>query len=157
MIAGAAARAFMQSGNYDEAHAVIEAGLDVGWDSALVVLYGECPTQATLKSIERAEKWLVLHPSDAALLLTLGRLCTRQQLWGKAKSYFEASLSLEQSYAGHMQLAHLLEDLGETEAARDHYRKSLELATAALSGPSGERGVIAGQELRHGSRLIADS
>ena len=46
-------------------------------------------------SIERAESWLKQHPDDAALLLTLGRLCAQQELWGKAQSYLDASIAVE--------------------------------------------------------------
>ncbi len=137
IIAAAAARAFALLGNCREAHAAIETSIEDGWDSALVAVYGDCPGEDTLRQIERAEKWLALHPRDATLLLTLGRLCMRQQLWGKAKSYFEASLSLEPGYSGHMQLAHLLERIGEADAARVHFRKSLELAATELRAAGG--------------------
>jgi HemY protein len=141
VIAAAAARAFALIGNCREAHAVLEASIEDHWDSALVAIYADCPGADTLRQIERAEKWLVVHPDDATLLLTLGRLCMRQQLWGKAKSYFEASLSLEQGYSGHMQFAHLLEQIGEADAARDHYRKSLDLAATELRGSGGAAAV----------------
>jgi HemY protein len=58
----------------------------------------------------------------------------RQQLWGKARSYFEAGLSIEESYGGHMELAHLLDQIGDPETARTHYRRSLELAARELRG-----------------------
>ena len=70
--------------------------------------------------------------SRCALLLTLGRLCALQGLWGKAQSYLEASISVEPTYAGHLELARLHERLGNTDAARKHDRESLELALAAL-------------------------
>ena len=57
----------------------------------------------------------------------LGRLCARSQLWGKAKSYIEASLSLEQSFQAHIELARLHDSLGESDAARSHYEASLRL------------------------------
>jgi HemY protein len=71
----------------------------------------------------------------------------RQQLWGKAKSYFEASLSLEQGYIGHMQFAHLLEQIGEADAAHDHYRKSLDLAADELRGSGGTAAVTQAPQL----------
>jgi len=136
--AAAAARAFIAHGEYREAQQIIEASLELDWDSALIDLYGECPGEATLPRIERAEAWLKAHPSDAALLLTLGRLCARQRLWGKARSYIEASLSLEESFKGTMALARLLEETGEAEGARRNYRRSLELAESVLA--DSERG-----------------
>jgi hypothetical protein len=82
------------------------------------------------------------------LLLTLGRLCVRQQLWGKARSYFEAGLSLEESYSGHMELARLLEQIGDPEAARPHYRRSLDLAAVELRGPAADPTVFESAPVR---------
>ena len=132
VIASAAARAFAEAGNNAEVPAIIEASLEDAWDSGLVALYGELPGEDVLRQIEQAEKWLIGHPGDAPLLLTLGRLCVRKQLWGKARSYFEAGLSLEESFAGHMELARLLEQIGDPEAARTHYRRSLDLAAVQM-------------------------
>ena len=55
----------------------------------------------------KAEKWLKRHPEDAQLLMTLGRLCREQQLWGKAESYLEAALAVEPGRAPHLELARL--------------------------------------------------
>ena len=148
VIAAAAVRAFAALGQMSEIPAIIEASLENAWEGALVALYGELPGPDVLRQIEQAERWLALHPSDAALLLTLGRLCVRQQLWGKARSYLEASLSLEQSYAVHMELAHLLDQLGDSESARSHYRVSLELAVAALRGQAVNALVTESPQLR---------
>jgi HemY protein len=62
------------------------------------------------------------------LLLTLGRLCMRQELWGKAQSYIEASLALQPTQEGHMALAALMERLGKPQEAGRHFRRSAELA-----------------------------
>ena len=61
-------------------------------------------------------------PRDGALLLTLGRLCRQQQLWGKARSYLEASLAITPSRAAHIELAQLLDQLEESALATRHYR-----------------------------------
>ena len=131
-IAADAAGAFIAHGDYREAQHIIESGLEREWDSALVALYGECPNAEVLPRIERAETWLRQHPSDAALLLALGRLCARQRLWGKARSYIEASLSLDESFQALMELARLLDEMGDPDAARRYYRRSLEVAEARL-------------------------
>jgi HemY protein len=133
VVAGAAAAAFHGLGQHAEATAIIERSLDQEWDSGLVNLYGECGGADSLRQIEHAERWLKVHRTDAALLLALGRLCARQQLWGKAQSYLEASVALEPTYAAHLKLAQLHERLEHTDAARAHHRASLELAVAQLS------------------------
>lgn len=130
-VALAAARGFIACSKSGQAQRIIEDSLDGTWDSELVALYAEC-TEGAVTAIERAESWLQQHPGDAALLLTLGRLCARQALWGKAQSYLEASLSLEPAYPAHLSLAQLHEKLGNADTAQRHYRESLALAVAEL-------------------------
>lgn len=123
----AGALAFLQFGEGEKAQEIIVQSLSKRWDSELVQLFGTCTSAETLKQIERAEKWLPAHPDDAALLLALGRLCARQELWGKAQSYLEASLSLAPSNDAHVALAQLLEKIGRPDEACHHYRQGLEL------------------------------
>lgn len=127
-IALAAAQGFLAfRDECQTAMAILTDSLETQWDSDLVRLYGECLGKDTLKQIERAENWLKQHPEDAALLQTLGRLCTKQELWGKAQSYLEASLSIEPNAGTHLELAHLLEKIGRAEEAGKHYRESMVL------------------------------
>jgi HemY protein len=109
-------------GECADAQRLIEDALDEQWDSGLAALYGDCAQGDALGRIARAEKWLHEQPGDAALLLTLGRLCRYQQLWGKAESYLEASLSQQPSRAAHVELARLLDSLDRVDDANRHYR-----------------------------------
>ena len=138
-VAAAAARCFIALGGCDKAHRIIENALETGWDSELVGLYAECEGGDAVKRIERAEAWLERHPDDAALLLTLGRLCAGQGLWGKAQSYLDASLAIERTCSAHLAAARLQERLGNAEAARRHYRESLDLALELLKAVTGGR------------------
>ena len=117
-----AARCMLKAGEHAAAQQVIEDGLDEEWSSELVALYGDCKGGDVLGRIARAEGWLQSHPRDTALLLVLGRLCQDKQLWGKAQSYFEASLSLKPSRTAHIALAQLLDRLEQAELANRHYR-----------------------------------
>ena len=126
----AAARYFLALGGVKEAREILEDSLAKHWDSDLVELYGQCADKDVVKQIERAENWLKEHPRDPHLLLALGRLCARQELWGKAQSYVEASLSLEMTREAHLALAQLLEKMNKTDEACKHYRKSLALESA---------------------------
>jgi HemY protein len=128
-VARTAAQLFMALGDCRRAHEIIEAALEAEWSEQLILLYGECLGADTLAQIERAEKWLKSRPHERALLLTLGRLCLAQELWGKAQSYLEASLSEEPSRGAHVALAQLLDRIGKPEDANRHYRAS---AGAAL-------------------------
>ena len=95
-----------------------------GEAEALIRLYGRLAGGGSGR-IGKAEQWLQRYPRDASLLLALGRLCRAQRLWGKAQSYLEASLGLAQSQAAHLELARLLEQLGQTDAANQHYRAAV--------------------------------
>jgi len=138
-VAAAAAQCFIALGGCDKAHRIIDDALEAAWDSDLVVLYSECEGGDAVKRIERAETWLKEHPRDAALLLTLGRLCADRGLWGKAQSYLEASLAIEPTHSANLALARLNERLGNADAARRHYRESLDLALAQLKRVTGGR------------------
>ncbi|MCF8197496.1 MAG: heme biosynthesis protein HemY [Sulfuritalea sp.] len=123
------AHALAASGDCREAQRVIEDALNDNWDSALALAYGQCgqpgePAGDVLGRIAQAEKWLAHHPRDGALLLTLGRLCRQQQLWGKARSYLEAALAVAPSRAAHVELAQLLDQLEESALAVRHYREA---------------------------------
>jgi HemY protein len=138
-IAAAAATAFHEMGLCEDATGIIESSLEADWDGGLVSLYGECRSGNALRQIERAERWLREHRKDGTLLLALGRLCAQQQLWGKAQSYFEASVAVEPTYSAHLELAQLHDRLERADDARTHYRASLELAVVQLKLASGGR------------------
>lgn len=139
LVAAAAATAFSRLGDCRTAHGIVEASLAREWSPHLLPLYAECPEGDAARQIQRAESWLRDHPDDAVLLLTLGRLCTHAGLWGKAQSYMEASLSVEPTFSAYLALAELNERLDRPEAARDAYRKSLDLALAQLRSATGGR------------------
>jgi HemY protein len=123
-----AARMMVAAADFPAAQQTIEDGLDEEWSSDLVALYGQCTGGDALGRIARAELWLNQHPRDAALLLTLGRLCLQKQLWGKAQSYVEASLALGRSREAHIVLAKLLDQFDKPEEANKHYRAAALLA-----------------------------
>ncbi len=50
---------------------------------------------------------------DPALTLTLARLCIANKLWGKARNYLDASLTVEPSADAYAELGRLLVFLGE--------------------------------------------
>ena len=126
-VAGTAARYHLALGSPADAQTIIEQALEREWNSSLVALYGEAGSADAVPQIERAEKWLRQHARDPALLLALGKLCMRQELWGKAQSYIEASLALEATHDGHMTLAALMERIGKPQEAVLHFRRSAEL------------------------------
>jgi len=134
-IAAAAAQQATKLGRARMAREIVEAALDAEWSPQLVALYGQLPERMDGESrvdeargrIERGERWLLEHERDAQLLATLGRLCAQAELWGKARSFLEASLAFEDGRAAHLDLARLAERLGEPADAQQHYRRAAEL------------------------------
>ena len=98
---------------------------DEAWQSELVAIYGRLVGGDQMSRIARGEAWLRQRPGHAGLLLALGRMCARQRLWGKAQSYLEASLSLEETQAGHLELARLGDQLERVDEANRHYRAAV--------------------------------
>lgn len=82
------------------------------------------------KAMELAESWLKTQPKDARLLLCLGQLALKHQLWGKAQSYLEASLSLAPSVDVHLSLAQLFEITDKASLAEQHRQQALQLVEA---------------------------
>ncbi|HQW21220.1 MAG TPA: heme biosynthesis HemY N-terminal domain-containing protein [Rhodocyclaceae bacterium] len=128
-LAAEAARLLIAAGDCLNAQHIIEDALDEEWDSSLLAIYAECRGGDVLGRIAQAEDWLKRQPRDAQLLLALGRLCHRQQLWGKAQSYLEASLSLQATRDVHVELAQLLDHLERPEDANHHYRAAALITT----------------------------
>ncbi len=133
-VAGAAARHALALGLTNLARDAVEKALAKEWAPALAALYGELPGMEppargdeARRRIERAEKWLLDHESDPQLLAALGRLCAHAELWGKAQTYLETSLSFEESRATHLELARLLDRLERGADAQQHYRRAAEL------------------------------
>jgi HemY protein len=138
-VAMAAAECFIALGAASRAQEIIEQSLAQQWDSGLVQLYAEAANEDALTGIEKAERWLQAQPRDAALLLTLGKLCARQGLWGKAQSYLEASIAVDPTWSAQLALARLHEKLGNAEAAHRHARESLDLVIARLQNSGVQR------------------
>ena len=57
-------------------------------------------------------------------MLTLGRLCGQQQLWGKAQSYLEAALAIQPTRIVHIELARLFDQLDQLDQFDDSAEKS---------------------------------
>jgi HemY protein len=138
-VAATAAQSFIALGGCEDAHRIVEEGLERQWDASLLAIYSECFGSDVRQQLERAEKWLQQHPRDAVLLLTLGRLCARQGLWGKARSYLEASLSIEPTHSSHLELGRLLEREGKPAEAAVEYQKALEVTLDQLKQHGGGR------------------
>ncbi|MEX0959135.1 MAG: heme biosynthesis protein HemY [Burkholderiales bacterium] len=138
-IAATAAQGYAALGDCAEANRIVESALAAQWDSGLLALYSECLGPNVNEQLQRAESWLKTHPRDPVLLLVLGRLCAHLELWGKARSYLDASLSIEATHSAHIELARLLERTGKPESAAEQYREALDLTLSQLRQLAGGR------------------
>jgi HemY protein len=102
--------------------------IDQQWDEGLVEVYGRYQARDATTHMTRVEKWLDDYGQNEQLLLALGRISVRAQLWGKAQSYFEASIGARATPAACLELADLFEQqLQQPEKAVEYYRQGLKL------------------------------
>jgi HemY protein len=146
------AELLLARGAQGEAEALLREGLRRAFDERLAAMYGQVETADAGRQLSFAEELLGRQPRSAVLLLALGRLALRARLWGKARSYLEASLGVAPSAEAYCELGNLLEQLGEGGAARDCYRKGLAMGVEAAPVLLPE-GIAAGT--RAGQRLLS--
>ncbi len=121
-------------GTETEMEELIRKVLKYSYEPSLITIYGTLPFEQLNKQLVLAGSWLKTYGQQPELLLLLGKLCVRIQLWGKAKDYFEKCLAQGPNPEASLEFGNLLETLGETEAAVQRYREGL--VHAAQSTPS---------------------
>jgi len=117
-----------QVGEANRAESLLRKSLKTNWDEALVRLYGIVDGEDPQKQLITAESWLRQRPNDPGLMLALGRLSQRNQLWGKARDYLESSIALKLQPEAFVELARLMVRLGEHEKSAEYYQKGLALS-----------------------------
>lgn len=122
-----------------EAEALLRKTLKSRWSGLLVKRYASLDAQVSPKALKVLEGWLKTRGDDAELLYAAGRICIRDELWGKARSYLESALSIRPSPETYQAYGELLSALGEGDAAADAFRNGLSVAagpqTLKLPGP----------------------
>lgn len=116
---------------HDKAEKELAAELKHEWRPALVRLYGLVRATDPVRQLKRAESWLKQYPDDAELLLAAARLCLRNELWGKARSYLDTVVSIRPTPEVYQEFGRLLNQLGDGEGAANAYRAGLSL----IAGP----------------------
>jgi len=115
----------MRTGMHEKAEKDLASALKSEWRTPLVRLFGLVEGPDPSKQLKRAEGWLAKHGEDPDLLLAAARLCLRNELWGKARSYLETVISLRPTPEAYQEYGRLLTQLGEADAAADAYREGL--------------------------------
>lgn len=124
-------RGLVRTGRHDQAAKEIAQELKRSWRAPIVRVFGVVESSDPVAQLKRAEGWLNAHADDPDLLLTAARLCLRNELWGKARSYLETVISIRPTPEAYQEYGRLLNQLGETDAAADAYRDGLGLVAAA--------------------------
>jgi HemY protein len=117
----------IRTGLHDKAEKNLATDLRRDWRPELVRLFGIVEGNDAPRQLKKAENWLKNHGDDADLLLAAARLCLRNELWGKARSYLETVISIRPSPEAYQEFGRLLNRLGEGDAAADAYRDGLSL------------------------------
>ena len=120
----------MRVGLHDRAEKELAASLKSNWRGPLVRLFGLVEATDTTKQLKRAEGWLKNHGEDPDLMLSAARLCLRNELWGKARSYLETVISMRPTPEAYREYGALLAQMGEADAAADAYRDGLGMVAA---------------------------
>ncbi|NHO67868.1 metal-dependent phosphohydrolase [Aestuariicella hydrocarbonica] len=114
-----------REGESSAAEVVLRKALQSDWNDQLILRYGLLRNTDASRQLLKAEGWVKERPGNSALLLTLGRLSMRNELWGKARDYFDHCLKIQASPEAYAEMARLLANLGEHESSTEYYQKGL--------------------------------
>ena len=120
----------MRVGLHDRAEKELASALKSNWRGPLVRLFGLVEATDTTKQLKRAEGWLKNHGEDPDLMLCAARLCLRNELWGKARSYLETVIGMRPTPEAYQEYGALLAQMGEGDAAAEAYRDGLGMVAA---------------------------
>ena len=116
----------------EQAGKAIEVALNKNWSDELIKRYGELDFGTPHQQLLIAESWIQKRPGNARLLVALGRLAMRNELWGKAREYFDTSIEISSTAEAHGELARLLKFLGEERLSYEHQEKFVQGVGAEL-------------------------
>ena len=117
------AQALVENYQDQEAEVIARKALSNQWYEPLVGLYGRLQVKEIHSQIRTVEGWLKTKPQDPALLITMGRLMLRNQQWELAREYFQRSLNQQQTVEATLELARLMEKLGDHKKSADYTSK----------------------------------
>lgn len=93
------------------------------FSETLVNLYGQFFIHA--EQLQFAEQLIKKQPDSAMLYLSLGRICLKSQLWGKAETYLQKSISLKPTCDAYTELGHYFSHFNYLDKACAAYKEAL--------------------------------
>lgn len=108
-----------------EMEELIRKTLKSHWQPELAKIYGTLMLANLNRQLVIAGAWLKMYGQKPELLLLLGKLCVRVQLWGKAKDYYAKCLEQGPHPEASLEYGKLLEQLNEPVEAMQKYKEGL--------------------------------
>lgn len=115
---------------HEDAATLVKSSLKHGWNADLALLFGQLTPDDRTQQLATTEAWLKHFGDKPELLLVAGQLCLRDQLWGRARSYFDRVLASTSRPLALAELGQMFEALEQTDNALQAYRQGLEYLTA---------------------------
>jgi HemY protein len=123
-IAESAIEAFRRAADFSAAADIAERVLRKRFSGTVVDQYAGLDALSGREKLHNMEHWLQRWGPEPALLAALGRVCSEQQLWGKAEAYLRESMAKDDSPGTRLALARLLEQTERSEEATGLYREA---------------------------------
>lgn len=106
--------------------ALLEKAIKKQWNERLVYQYGRLTLGPAFERLKVAEKWRTTYGEEnPVLLLTLGRLACKGQLWGMGQNYLKQSLKLHAEVETFHALAQCYEAEGKDNQAALVYKEAI--------------------------------
>ena len=116
-----------------ESMRVIEKSISKKWSNRLGRFYGEHDFNRNSQQLITAEKWLKKSRNNEILFLTLARISLRNELWEKARGYYDSSLGVSPSPEAYLELSILQRKLGDERASTENLTQYRKLTATDLS------------------------
>jgi HemY protein len=111
----------------DEAEKLLRHKLNKKWDVNLFNIYIQTKSKDPAKQMAVVDQWGKKYEYDPITLRSLGFFFLRNQLWGQAKTYLEASLKQRPTLEAFLAMGMVMEKLGEVQKALFYYRKGFSI------------------------------
>lgn len=132
LVVYAYAQALVENRQDEEAEVILRKSLAQQWHHPSVDLYGRLQVVEVYKQLKTLESWQKEHANDAVLLLALGRIYLRHQQRDLAREFFNRSIVAQKSLDALLEMARLLEQMGEHKRSAEYYEQTLSLAQAVV-------------------------
>ncbi|MGJ8662492.1 MAG: heme biosynthesis HemY N-terminal domain-containing protein [Marinicella sp.] len=122
----------LRLGAYQDITTHIEKSMKHGFDEQLVVYWSALPYNLNHR-LKVAEKWLVKHPEEPAVLLCNAKIQMEKKNWDKAESLLLEVLKLAPSQEVNQLLGMIYQEQDQPEKALNHFRQSVVPNNQAIS------------------------